>query len=330
MQEAEFSVDHARIPWNRQAIFVKYNMSECARIKMGLEMMTTVPNTKKEILIALPPLANGTAYFVAVVRVDRTVRIVQFRMELMPGGEGIARVRPIQVSAAVQLEYPHITFVSDQFQEADSERLFWRVMRKSWERAYDVMSLSNPQHILMGGGTFGYDNRPVEGWAQALAPLVNQSVYNPGFNSRIEIALHELRVPGGGTTTLLVFDRLNKDHAVALIRTGTVINAVDLQMATYPVRIITQRRAIFPPHINVFFPEVQFTSVQLSDAERDALVQEPVARHHHALTNPYYVEHYRIPRLTALAMSLHPRLSTGVGLGGLDHEIIVLIAGMVV
>jgi hypothetical protein len=330
MQEAEFSVDRARNPWNRPALFAPYEPTDCERIKMGLQMMMTVAGAKKALLVPLVPLADGTVYFAAITRADRVVRTVQFRMELMPGGDGVMRIRPIQVSAAVRAEYPHITFVSDQLQEVDSERLFWRAMRKSWERVYDMVSLSNPQHSLLGGGTFGYDNRPVEGWTQALTPLIHQAVYNRRFESQIEIALHELRVPGGGTTTMLVFDRLNTAHAVALIRTGTVINAVDLQVTTYPVRTITQRRAIFPPNINVFFPGVQFTSVQLSDAERDALIQEPVVRHYHALTDDYFVEHVHVPRRTALAMSLHPRLSSGAGIGGLVREVIVLIANMMI
>ncbi len=326
MQQADFSVDRARTPWNPPALYVPYEPRECVRIGAGLQGMLTVPGAKKELLIPLPPLIDGTVYYAAVTRVDRQVRTVQFRMEAMPSGSWAMRIRPIRVSDAVRDRYRSITFVSDQLQEVDGERLFWRVMRKSWEKAYDAVSVLNPQHVVLGGGAFGYDDRPVEGWTQALTPLVHQAVYNPPLGARIEIALHELRVPGGKTETLVVFDRLNKDHAVALIRTGTVINAVDLQFATYPVRTMWQRRAIFPPHINAFFPGVQFTSAQLSDAEKDALIQQPVLRHYATIVDGYVNDYVHTPRLTALAMSLHPRLSGGAGIGRLDREIIVLIA----
>jgi hypothetical protein len=336
MQSNLFSIDRANRPWVDPYRYVPYDPVDSVRIEMGMQMTLTVADAKKRLLVPLVPLANGVVYYAAISRVERVVNTVQFRIELGEHGEVFARIRPIETPAGVRAAYPHIAFRSVQLDEVDIECLFWGVLRKDWRVVHDGVSLLNPQHGVVGiGPALTYDHRP-DAWTLAIDPTM-LTAYGRDFSARIELTLREMCAPrGGGLIRCMVFNLNNQSHSVAVVRTGEggamIINMVDIRVDIYPVYIVKQRRVLFSPNMQQLFPGgVEFRSVPLTDAEKHDLIQEPVHRHYATKTGGYLMEHYRIPRLTALAMGLHPRLSSacrGVGIGSLDREVLVLIASM--
>jgi len=329
MQTTEFAVDRAAIPWVMPRVYVNYGPIDSVRIEMGIKMMLTEPGAKKNLLIPLTPLANGVVYFAAITRNERSAGLAQYRLEATPTGMYM-RIRAIDVPDRVRADYPHITFTTNQLDEVDNQNLFWNILHKKCELMYDTISLSNPQHAVVGGMRLGYDVRS-DGWTQ-VPPTPDQfrAMYGNTMSRRVEISLREMCMPGAVRTSMMVYDLRSKDHSVALLRNGTTINIVDVMVRTYPQLVAFERVVIFHPNMLQMFPGFQFTSVRFTDAEKDTLFQKPVLDHYEALNSSYLMQHYRGPRLTALAMSLHPRLGKDAmgHIGCLGRDVLVIIARM--
>jgi hypothetical protein len=324
MQGISFSVDRSKHPWTGQRRYAQYGATDCARIEMGIKMMLTVPGAKKQLLVPLTPLSNGMVYYMALIRDERNLKMVQYRLEIDSTGV-FYRVRAVEVSGALAAEYPHITFRSDPFNMVDNNVLFWNVFRKEWETVYQTISLSNPQHVVSRAMGLSHDTRG-DAWTQPPSPP-SQVMYGLRFSNRIEITLREI-CGAVQSTAMMVRHDSDNCHFIALIRNGSAINAVDVQVIFHPDMTILERMVVYSPNMVQLFPGFQFGSVQLTDAERYTLMQEPVLRHYQTKNERYFMENYRIPRLTALAMCLHIRLGVASRIGALDREVVVLIAGM--
>ena len=144
------------------------------------------------------------------------------------------------------------------------------------------------------------------------------------MSSRMDIALREMS--RGVRTVLLVYEPNNNDHFIAILRNGTTFNIVDPDVVTYPQVVAFEHMVIFHPQMAQMFPGFQFTSTRFTNADKIAIFQEPVLQHYQALSD----KHYRCQRLTAVAMSLHPRLGSAMmnRIGSLGRDILVGIANM--
>lgn len=324
MQEISFSVARSNRTWTGQRRYVQYGATDCARIEMGLKMMLTVVGAKKQLLVQLIPLPDGTVNYMALIREERTVKIVQYRPEIN-ALDVLYRVRAVEVSDGVKAEYPHITFRTERVDMFENEMLFWKVFGKAWETVYQTISLSNPQHVTAGITNLSYDTRR-DTWTPPPAQRLVMT-YGIMLLDRINITLREI-CGAAQSSAMMVRHGGDNRHFVALIRNGSLINAVDVQVIFYPDMTFSEHMIVYPANMVQLFPGFQFQSVQLTVAEKNTLVQEPVMRHYQTKNERYFMENYRIPRLTALAMCLHVRLGADSGIGALDREVMVLIAGM--
>ena len=324
MQEISFSVNRSIRPWSGQRRYVQYSATDCVRIEMGIKMMLTVVGAKKQLLIPLTPLPDGRLYYMALIRDERTVKMVQYRLEINATGV-FYRVRAVEVSDGVKAEYPHITFRTERVDMFDNERLFWKVFGKAWETVYQTINLSNPQHVTTGVTSLSYDVRR-DTWTPPPAQRLVMT-YGIMLLDRINITLREI-CGAAQSSAMMVRHGDDNRHFIALIRNGSLINAVDVQVIFYPDMTFSEHMIVYPANMVQLFPGFQFQSIQLTDAEKNTLVQEPVLRHYQTKNERYFMENYRIPRLTALAMCFHDRLGATSGIGALDREVVVLIAGM--
>ena len=324
------SVDRSVRPWTGRPMYAPYSSIDSGRIEVGIQMMLSEPGAKKTLLIPLTPLANGMVYYASAIREERTLKLAQFRLDFTATGVHM-RVRSIEVSDGVKAAYPHITFENDHIDQTDSDRLFWSVLHKHCESVYASISLTNSRYMVVGGMGMGlgYDIRN-DGWNQPLVPAVH-SMYGPRYIERIEIALRDVCAPGADPTkTLLLNDFHSTRHRMAVIRNGPSVNLVDINVVFYPQLNVFERQVIVTPGLALLFPGFQFGSARLTDADTQALFQEPVLAHYRALNERYLMQHYRVPRLTALAMCLTPRLCDpeAGGIASLPRETLMLIASL--
>jgi hypothetical protein len=188
---------------------------------------------------------------------------------------------------------------------------------------YDTISLFNPQHTVVGGMRLGFDVR-INGWNLPVAEVYCH-MYEMAMASRMEIALRE--VCGGVRTVLLVYNP-ETHHFAAILRNGTAINIVDVQVI--PEIVNLQRMVVFQPRMALMFPGFQFTSTRFTDAETHEVHQTPVLQHYQAMSDTHYPKYYRNPRTIAVAMSLHPRLGSDEDnlIGSLGCDVVAKIARM--
>jgi hypothetical protein len=322
MQTSEFSVCLFHRPWVVPRTYVNYNPFDSARIEAGFRAMLTIPGTKKVLLVPLAPLANGLQFYVAIMRDwndERRFKVSQFRLEMRPTGMFICS-RPINIPDTFRAAYPHISFTTELLDTVDSKHLFWKAHRKQSEMEYDMISLSNPQHIAFGGMGLGYDFR-IDGWTQPPSPL-HHHVYGRVISTRMEIALHE--VCRSVRTALMVY--VYGHRFIAILRNGNVINLVDVNVVQYPEVKAFEHMVIFHPQMALMFPGFQFTSARFTDADKQVVFQEPVLKHYQALND----KHHRHPRAIAMGMSLHPRLGGAAAnhIGSLRGDVLTTIANM--
>ncbi len=121
--------------------------------------------------------------------------------------------------------------------------------------------------------------------------------------SRMEIALRE--VCGGVRTVLLVPNPDFDFHFMVVLRNGTAINLVDVHVV--PQIFLFEHMVIFHPQMALMFPGFQFTSIPLTDAEKQVVFQAPVLQCYQAMSDMHNDKHNLTLRATAVAMSLHPR-----------------------
>jgi hypothetical protein len=214
-------------------------------------------------------------------------------------------MRALETPETVRAAFPHIRFTVGCLGRVDNQRLFWNVLREQSELVYATIT----QHIVVGGMGLGYD-------------ILARSMYGMAMASRVEIAFRE--VCGGVRTVLLVYDPEDEHHFMAILRNGTTIKLVDVQVV--PQIVPFERMVIFQPQMAQMFPGFQFTSTCFTDAEKEVVYLAPVLQHYQILNDT----HYRHPQLTAVAMSLHPRLGSAVAnhIGSLGCDVLAKIANM--
>ena len=152
---------------------------------------------------------------------------------------------------------------------------------------YDTISLSNPLHIVVGGMGLGYDIH-ANNWY--LRGAVIKRMYKVDMASRVEIALRE--VCGGVRTVLLVpkVPSPNFDfHFMVILRNGTTINLVEVHVV--PQYDLFELEIIFQPQMALMFPGFQFTSVRLTDAEKQEVFQAPVLQYYQAMSDMHSLKH---------------------------------------
>ena len=320
MQTSEYSVDLSVFPWVTPPMYVNYSLTDSARIEAGVRAMLTEPGASDALLIPLAPLPNGTRYFAAAIRDLGDVQHVVMAQYPLPR-VSFACMRALETPETVRAAFPHIRFTVGCLGRVDNQRLFWNVLREQSELVYATIT----QHIVVGGMGLGYD-------------ILARSMYGMAMASRVEIALRE--VCGGVRTVLLVYDPEDEHHFMAILRNGTTIKLVDVQVV--PQIVPFERMVIFQPQMAQMFPGFQFTSIQpqmaqmfpgfqftstrFTDAEKEVVYLAPVLQHYQILNDT----HYRHPQLTAVAMSLHPRLGSAVAnhIGSLGCDVLAKIANM--
>jgi hypothetical protein len=322
MQTSEFSVCLAARPWAIPRVYVDYSQADSGRIEAGIRAMLTEPGAKKTLLIPLGPLPNGMRFYVAVIRDwsdERWLKVSQYRLEMLPDGM-VIRTKAVETPDTFRAAFPHVRFTTERVDTVDSKHLFWKAHRKQSELEYVMISLSNPQHGVAGGMGLGYDIR-TDGWTRP-ATLLHHHVYGRAISTRMEIALHEMCQ--GVRTALVVY--LTGSRFIAILRNGTSINLVDVNVVSYPAVKAFEHMVIFQPQMAQIFPGFQFTSTRFTDAEKQVVFQAPALKHYQALND----KHYRNSRTTAMGMSLHPRLGSSAAnhIGCLGSDVLIKIANM--
>ena len=326
MQTTSFASDQSPHPWSGVAAYQNYSPHDSMAIEDGVRAMLEGP-ANPYLLIPLTPAANGgVQYYAGIVRDssdERSLKIAQYRLDLVPSGEWVIRQRSISTPGTVRNAFPHIDFRTGQFDEVDNKGLFWDVLREGSVSMYLKISLSSPhRHTYVGGTRLAYDLRR-DAWTLNPSPG-DQADYHPFVLTRLEISLREMCV--SQRPVLLVYTPRNDEHLVVIHRSGpTTFNLVDIRMVAYPDPRVSERMVIIRPALVQMFPGFQLTSVRLTNADKASIFQEPVLRHYQALKE----KHDQGPRRLAIAMSLHRRLGAMAGcIGNIGRDLIVAIANM--
>jgi hypothetical protein len=106
-------------------------------------MMLTEPDFSQHLLIPLTPLPTGAQYYVAAVRKERLLKMVQCRVEITPAGVH-ACIRAIAIPDELKSAYPHITFVTEKVKQFKFMCLFWNALNRHSQQPYNRISLLNP------------------------------------------------------------------------------------------------------------------------------------------------------------------------------------------
>jgi hypothetical protein len=285
----------ALLPWEGIPEFGSYTDPDNHSIHMGVSMVCS--GKMKHFLI--PLLLNGQQYFVAVLQSGRDVNIVQCGIECT-GRRLFNRVLQVGVPEYMKKKSPHLTFQSLQLSVQDVESLFWGVLQKCWIAAYDAVSLNHPEYVATGM-VFAYEPRHY-GWL--LPPPLPGGAVQHGVqsNERIEIFLR-WACSDPADRSVLIPTTEGRHTYMAIIQKGIVFNLVDVKFTPYAVLSYTER--------NVFHTQggIQIRSVRLNEAEKHALIQEPMSRYFQTKKSDYTSRYYHPPRMIVFAMSLVTRLN---------------------
>ena len=238
--------------------------------------------------------------------------IVQFRMEFAIDRSYVSKhFLPIHIPASVRVGYPQIEFVSREPTNEIVLKMFWDSLITASMNAFQCdkfifFGKNEPRQI------FGFDSD--NGFVR----------FEAASEERIGAALHE--VCTGKQLTVMVPVLETPGVYVALVRLrDTAVSACSLRFNYYH---ISKKRFVFPPGLHQMYPGIQFRSGYPSEAYMHALVQQPIKDYHWTLWKEVEGKFYLPPRLTALAMSFHPRLGNGAPISGLGKDIFILIASM--
>ena len=287
MQTSQYSVDQSPRPWEMVRVFVDYSPSDSARIEAGVRAILTEPGAKKAILIPLTPLPNGIQYLAAAIRNssdERCVNMVEYQLDMLPVTP--KGMRAIETPDTVLAAFPHIRFTAGHRGRVNSKPLFWDILSELSELAYDTISLSNPPHMVVGGMGLGYD---IYANSWYIRGAVDKRMYKTDMASRVEIALRE--VCGGVRTVLLVPNPEFDFHFMVILRNDTAINLVEVHVAPQRDLFELELEIIFQPQMALMFPGFQFTSVRLTDAEKQEVFQAPVLQYYQAMSDMHSLKH---------------------------------------
>ena len=287
MQTSQYSVDQSLRPWDMVHVYVDYSPSDSARIEAGVRAILTEPGAKKAILIPLTPLPNGIQYLAAAIRNssdERCVNMVEYQLDMLPVTP--KGMRAIETPDTVLAAFPHIRFTAGHRGRVNSKPLFWDILSELSELAYDTISLSNPPHMVVGGMGLGYD---IYANSWYIRGAVDKRMYKTDMASRVEIALRE--VCGGVRTVLLVPNPEFDFHFMVILRNDTTINLVEVHVAPQRDLFELELEIIFQPQMALMFPGFQFTSVRLTDAEKQEVFQAPVLQYYQAMSDMHSLKH---------------------------------------
>jgi hypothetical protein len=268
-------------------VYVDYSPSDSARIEAGVRAILTEPGAKKAILIPLTPLPNGIQYLAAAIRNssdERCVNMVEYQLDMLPVTP--KGMRAIETPDTVLAAFPHIRFTAGHRGRVNSKPLFWDILSELSELAYDTISLSNPPHMVVGGMGLGYD---IYANSWYIRGAVDKRMYKTDMASRVEIALRE--VCGGVRTVLLVPNPEFDFHFMVILRNDTTINLVEVHVAPQRDLFELELEIIFQPQMALMFPGFQFTSVRLTDAEKQEVFQAPVLQYYQAMSDMHSLKH---------------------------------------
>ena len=327
-QNPVFSVDLSVNPWmgTLNRVISAYAQNDNERIASAIYMILT-PGIKPRLLVPLTRLVpDGPSPYAVLIRNDRVITVLQ--LEVGFNANNVDQItRPLIVPDTMKARFPHISFRTSAIDTTDCNRLFWNVLSRSWESEFDTLSLSNPQVALMGRNGVGFLLGQEHWVAGNVYPNPQTHMVVRSVRNRIGFYLQIICHPTASQTQVMVNDNSNHAHFVALIRNGATVNMVDVRFVPYPNPCIIERVMFVPPEFTQDFPGIQFTSVRLSIAEKNALMMEPVRRHYWTLTDAFFVKHRdRVLRFTALAMGLHGRIGGGSMIARLDRETVIAIA----
>ena len=332
MQTEEFSVDRSATPWSTivPRVYSPYSSSDCMRILSGLQMSLTLSGSDPMLLVPLllsPSIPSGSMTYVAIFRGVRVITMLQFEVGLTATSM-YHITRPVSVSDGVKAAYPNTEFVTANGIITVRDEMFWGVLRSLWVDVFNDISL--PYELSSTCFDFACDNRP--GLWTNHPPATDRliCVYGLVVCKQIELCILELckvtPPPSATSSALVVYIGYMQQHFVALTRSGTTINVVDVKISLFPACVFTEHRFLFPS--NMHFQGFEFTSVRLNDSDKIKLFQEPVSRHYHAIVDGYFITHFHIPILTAFAMGLHSRLGADSVLRCIDGGLAAIIADM--
>ena len=287
MQTSQYSVDQSPRPWEMVRVFVDYSPSDSARIEAGVRAILTEPGAKKAILIPLTPLPNGIQYLAAAIRNssdERCVNMVEYQLDMLPVTP--KGMRAIETPDTVLAVFPHISFTAGHRGRMNSKPLFWDILSERSKLAYDTISLSNPPHMVVGGMGLGYD---IYANSWYIRGAVDKRMYKTDMASRVEIALRE--VCRGVRTVLLVPSPEFDFHFMVILRNDTTINLVEVHVAPQRDLFELELEIIFQPQMALMFPGFQFTSVRLTDADKQEVFQAPVLQYYQAMSDMHSLKH---------------------------------------
>jgi hypothetical protein len=238
--------------------------------------------------------------------------VVQFRMEINVYRRRMSsQFRPIHIPASVRVGYPQIELVSLEPSNDLVLKMFWDSLIEASMHAFQcdefIFFGNNMPRRIFG---FGTDT----GFVQ----------FEAVSEKRIGAALHEICT--GKRLTAMVPVSENPGVYVALVRLrDTAVSASSIRFV-YNEGRFSHRRFIFPSGLHETYPGIQFLSEHSTNAYMHALVQQPIKDYHWTLWKEVEEEFYFHPRLTALAMSFHPRLGNEAPINRLSKDNLIAIA----
>ena len=333
-----FLVDRVLRPWNNAPLLEAYSREDSDLIEEGIKYM--LASGERQWLVLLTPLANGTMYYVAIFRNGGSLNLVQFRIQIMPTGMK-TRFRAVQVPDRVRMLYG-IGFTSDAISQDDDTAVFWDVHHDCWASVFRAIRDSRLVLAGLESLKLGYNLDRFSGWKHPRH-FDLCTLYGMDITNQMKIALRGLCSPDAAST-LMVCDPFYNRHFVAFlarrnsVRVVEEIKVVDIEVEFGELHgerntMAWERKVAFPPDMGNLFPNIRFESERLTDAEKHVLFQEPVLRYYQGGYDRYYG-----PRLLALAMGMHERLSKpddtpgvalpDVRLRNLDSELVAKIAAL--
>ena len=334
MQTA-FAYNASENPWNGAMVEILYSAEECLRIEAAIDHMMKDKECKEPYVLV--PLRLITAavpiqYYVAITRFSRRFNLVQFRVEITDN-RAPARTRPVTVPDHVRAKYPHIEFIHVDLQNLKAEDcFFWGRLAEHWTNVASTISLENPQYPSRGL-ILGYDWRGDDAWTAPDGGNFpgNTFPFRRNTGELIRTSIEEI-VTSGRAITMMVPNQLEDNSYLVLIRDDVSVNlnqrVVKMVYISITNHTILESMPYLPQNMAQAYPGWEFRKEKLTPMEKHILIQEPVREHHVKKMKAIIREYHSEPRIQALRLSLHPRLSGTPGIGIIGKELMGVVVGM--
>ena len=281
-----FAYNQSPEPWHGVPDFCPYSDDDNDRITKAV---VCVCRAKEQSILVRVLEDYGSFYYVAVVRCDLRVNIVQFRMDFSAAGKYSLRERPVLVQNWTKRVFPRIEFDSGKLSVSDLAVLFWDPLRVESLAQCNSLSVKVPSPALFLPDVFYYGGRNC---FQAAVVFADANMFwfnDDGFRHMLSVSLMDaVARPAERFACVLPFDgdqieqRINHRKYVGIVRDG---GSADINVVFFDGNMKQCRMVFFAAFPIVAVTEIQelpgfnLVSRRLVGADKDNLLQWPVLMH---------------------------------------------------